>query len=61
MPQPLENLSVDLALDPATQLRSIAMQLQAMVNAGDFSLCFTDVRNDMSALPCKLLIIADEV
>lgn len=61
MAQPLEHPAVDRALAPATQLRSIAMQLQAMVEVGDFGLCFTDVRNDMAELPNKLLAIADEL
>jgi hypothetical protein len=59
MTRPPEHLDVDLALDPAAQLRSIAVQLQAMVECGDFGLCFADVRRDMSELPTKLLAIAD--
>ena len=59
MAQPPEHLGVDLALGPVAQLRSIAVQLQAMVECGEFGLCFADVRKDMSELPNRLLAIAD--
>ena len=59
MAQPLEHPDVGRDLAPAAQLRSIAMQLQAMIEGGDFGLCFTDVRNAMAELPSKLLAISD--
>jgi hypothetical protein len=59
MTQPPEHLDMDLALEPVVQLRSIAVQLQAMIECGEFGLCFADVRKDMSELPTRLLAIAD--
>ena len=59
MAQSPEHLGVDLALEPVAQLRAIAVQLQAMIECGEFGLCFADVRKDMSELPNRLLAIAD--
>lgn len=46
---------------PAAQLREIAATLAAMVEGGDFALCFAHVRADMALLPDKLAALADEM
>lgn len=45
----------------AAQLRDIADQLQAMIDGGDFELCFAHVREDMAALPARLAELAGEI
>lgn len=45
----------------ATQLRYIAEQLRAMVECGDFGLCFDGVRTDMATLPDSLMRLAREM
>jgi hypothetical protein len=46
---------------PATALREIAQQLQAMIDGGDFALCFAHVRADMALLPDRLAELANEI
>lgn len=46
---------------PATELREIAAQLQAMIDGGDFALCFAHVRADMALLPDRLAELANEI
>lgn len=49
------------SLSPAARLRSIASQLQAMSDEGEFALCFEHIRADMATLPSLLSDIADEI
>jgi hypothetical protein len=48
-------------LGAAAHLREIAAQLQAMIDGGDFALCFAHVRADMALLPDKLAELASEM
>lgn len=47
--------------NPAAQLRDIADQLQAMLDGGDFALCFAHVREDVATLPARLVELASEI
>ena len=53
--------AVSATLSPAARLRSIAWQLQAMNDEGEFGLCFEHIRADMAMLPNLLSQIADEI
>ena len=46
---------------PAAQLREIAAALAAMMEGGDFALCFAHVRADMASLSDRLAALADEM